>query len=92
MFYGTQGDSTKAQAYYGRLEDGEAYIKYLKGTKMLKLQIGGFGVSSGDVKIVSWSDGDSAADKSDRKSVSECGVMIYGSVVCGHARNRLGCH
>nr|CCA23041.1 pol polyprotein putative [Albugo laibachii Nc14] len=50
--------------------------RYLKGTKMLKLQIGGVGVSYGDVKIESWSDAGLAADQSDRKSFSGCVVMI----------------
>ena len=64
--------------------------KYLKGTKMLKLQIGGVGVSSGDVNIDSWSDADFAADKSDRKSVSECVVMIDGAVVLWSCKKQNG--
>ena len=40
------------------------FSRYLKGTRMLELQIGGVGVSSGDVKIESWSDANYTADKS----------------------------
>nr|CCA28192.1 PREDICTED: similar to retrotransposon protein putati [Albugo laibachii Nc14] len=57
---------------------------------MLKLQIGGVGVSSGDVKIESWSDADFAADKSDRKSVSGCVVMIDGAVVLWSCKKQNG--
>nr|CCA28349.1 AlNc14C2478G13245 [Albugo laibachii Nc14] len=37
MFCSTQGDSTSSQAYYGRLEDGEAYFKVLEGDQDVKV-------------------------------------------------------
>nr|CCA17046.1 hypothetical protein HCAG_04640 [Albugo laibachii Nc14] len=61
------GDSTNAQAYYGRLEVGEACFK-----------------------IESWSDADFAADKSDRKSVLGCVVMIDGAVVLSSCKKHTG--
>ena len=66
--------------------------RYLKGTKMLKLQIGGVGVSSGAVYIERWSDADFPAEMSDRKYVPGCVVMINGAVVLCRAKYRLGCH
>ena len=48
---------------------------------MVKLQIGGCGVQSGEVKIESWSDACFAADKTERKSMSGCVVAIDGAVV-----------
>nr|CCA18855.1 pol polyprotein putative [Albugo laibachii Nc14] len=59
--------------------------RYLKETKMLKLQIGGVGVSSGDVKIDSWSEADFTADKSDQ---TDWGVTEHngGRIHCGFTR------
>ena len=64
--------------------------RYLKGTKGLKLCINRTSSSSGPIKIESWSDADFDADKSDRKSVSECVLTMDGAVVSWAFKKQTG--
>nr|CCA24800.1 GagPol polyprotein putative [Albugo laibachii Nc14] len=90
MFCGTHGDLTNAQAYYARLEDGEAYFKVLEGDQNVQVADRRRCFSSGDAKIESWGDADFVADKFDRKSVSGCVVMIDGAVVLWPCKKQTG--
>ena len=65
---------------------------YSKGIIILKMQIVHIGVSFSDANIESSSDAFSAPDKSDRKSLSGCLVLIDNAVVFVRERNRSGHH
>ena len=54
--------------------------RYLKETKSLKLCVNSANNPKDKIKIESWSDADVAADKSDRKSLSGCVLMMDGAV------------
>ncbi|CAI5723087.1 unnamed protein product, partial [Peronospora destructor] len=55
--------------------------RYLKETKTLKLCINSASQQGDSIKIESWSDADFAADKADRKSVSECVLTMDDAMV-----------
>ena len=63
---------------------------YIKGTKTLKLFIGSTVKSMDPIQILSWSDADFAADKSDRKSVSGCVLTMDGAVVSWACKKQTG--
>ena len=77
----SQGDAANAQAHSDEFEDSQAYVKYLKMPKMLKLHLNGVGPTTEDVEVESWSDADFAADKADRKSMSGCVLTMDGVVI-----------
>ena len=64
--------------------------RYLKETNYLKLCVNSENNPTYPIKIESWSDADFAADKSDRKSVSGCVLMMYGAVVSWSCKKQTG--
>uniref|UniRef100_A0AAV1U0G2 Reverse transcriptase Ty1/copia-type domain-containing protein n=1 Tax=Peronospora matthiolae TaxID=2874970 RepID=A0AAV1U0G2_9STRA len=56
-------------------------VRYLEGSKTLKLHLNGNGPTTDDIKVECWSDADFAADKTDRKSVTGCVLIMDGAVV-----------
>ena len=64
--------------------------RYINGTKTLKLFIGSTGKSMDPIQMVSWSDADFAADKSNRKSVSGCVLKMDGAVVSWACKKQTG--
>lgn len=65
-------------------------LRYLGGTKQLRLRMRGDGASSGPESVVGYSDAGFAADKSDRKSVTGGIVAVSGMAVSWVCRKQTG--